>query len=226
MTETIVSSGPADDDAGEYKVVFSSSGEVRLSFDEVCEFGLYEEEKEIDVSRVCGKILESRIKKYILPYCVYCRRTEAQIIRKAERYFCEKNGYSGIWDDLMDPAMDNVLRYLREEGFAGDETYCAAFFRTNSGKDVSSARLVMELKNRGVDGEIAERAAEEAARDDEEACRRALEKKLRGRSKDAVNEFDAKERASLYRFLSSRGFETGLVLRVLNDYFRFDPDTE
>ncbi|MBO4326469.1 MAG: regulatory protein RecX [Clostridia bacterium] len=226
MTETIVSSGPADGDAGEYKVVFSSSGEVRLSFDEVCVFGLYEEEKEIDVSCVCGKILENRIKKYVLPYCVYCRRTEAQIIRKVKGYFCGKNGYSGIWDELLDPAIENVLAYLREEGFAGDDAYCAAFFKTNSEKDVSSARLVMELKNRGVDGETAERAAKEAARDDEEACRKALEKKLRGRSVGAKNEFDAKEKASLYRFLSSRGFETGLVLRVLNDYFRFEPDAE
>ena len=220
MIETILNAQADGDDPAEYTVEFSAAGKIRFSSDEVWEYGLYEEGKEIDTAEVCTAILVKRMKRYVLPYSVYCRRTEEQIIQKINGYFCEKNGYTGIWADLKEDALPEVLEYLKEEKYAGDEAYCDAFFKSSSGKDVSSARLVFELVRRGVDRDTAERAGEAAGRDDEASCRRALEKKLRQYSEQTGREDfpNAKERASITRFLISRGFEPELINKVLNGY--------
>ena len=228
MKETVLSAEFDGSGSEEYIVELSVSGEVRFSSDEAWEFGLYEEGKEIDSLEICTAVLERRMKKYILPYSTYCRRTEEQIERKLRNCFCEKNGYSGIWAKCTDIASRNVISYLKEENYAGDEAYSSAFFRSAAEKNVSSDRLVLELVRRGIDRETAEKAAEEAGRDDEAACRRALEKKL-GRYGPDAGEYrfsSEKEKASVIRFLLSRGFGIELIMRVINDHCSRDPEQE
>ena len=199
---------------------FLTSGEVCFHADEVWEFGLYEEGKTIELGGVITAILEKRMRQYVLPYSTYCRRTEAQIVRRIKDHFSYKNGYSGIWEKYIDAAAENVIAYLKEEGFAGDAAYAGAFFRSSREKNVSSAMLVRELVNRGVDRDVAENAAKEAERDDASACRAALEKKLRTRRTGPGNggTLCEKDKAALMRFLASRGFETGLIFRTIDEF--------
>ena len=220
MLDSIIAAEVKDGDAGDYAVRFLTSGEVCFHADEVWEFGLYEEGKTIELGGVITAILEKRMRQYVLPYSTYCRRTEAQIVSRIKDHFSYKNGYSGIWEKYIDAAAENVIAYLKEEGFAGDAAYAGAFFRSSREKNVSSAMLVRELVNRGVDRDVAENAAKEAERDDASACRAALEKKLRtrriGPGEDGT--LCEKDKAALMRFLASRGFETGLIFRTIDEF--------
>ena len=220
MLDSIIAAEVKDGGCGDYTVRFLASGEVCFHADEVWEFGLYEEGKVIDLDGVITAILEKRMRQYVLPYCTYCRRTEAQIVRRIKDHFSDKNGYSGIWERYIDAAADNVIAYLKEEGFAGDAAYAGAFFKSSREKNVSSAMLVRELVNRGVDREVAENAAKEAERDDASACRAALEKKLRTRRAEPGPDgtLCEKDKAALMRFLASRGFDTGLIFRTIDGY--------
>ena len=59
-------------------------------------------------------------------------------------------------------------------------------------------------------------------------CRRALEKKL-GRYGPDAGEYrfsSEKEKASVIRFLLSRGFGIELIMRVINDHCSRDPEQE
>ena len=131
MLDSIIAAEVKDGDAGDYAVRFFTSGEVCFHADEVWEFGLYEEGKTIELGGVITAILEKRMRQYVLPYSTYCRRTEAQIVRRIKEHFSYKNGYSGIWEKYIDAAAENVIAYLKEEGFAGDEAYAGAFFRSS-----------------------------------------------------------------------------------------------
>lgn len=220
MLDSIISAEVKDDGTGDYVVRFLASGEVCFHADEVWESGLYEEGKTIDIDGAVTSILEKRMRQYVLPYSTYCRRTEAQIVRRIKEQFCAKNGYSGIWERYIDAAADNVIAYLKEEGFAGDAAYAGAYFRSSRDKNVSSAMLVRELVSRGVDRDTAENAAREADRDDASACRAALEKKLRSKHAEpgTGGSLCEKDKAAIMRFLASRGFETGLIFRTIEEY--------
>ena len=224
MTDRIIDSAPeGESDGSNVTVSFEHSGAVVFRAEEVWEFGLYEEGKEVDLDFLLTCVLERRMRSFVLPFCIYTKRTEKQIEDKLRGQFCEKNGYGGIWKEYIDGALQNVLEYLKSEGYAGDETYCDAYFRSRSDKDVSATQIVSELVRRGIPAGIAEDAASRSGRDDSESCRRALEKKMRSRSgrkpgADAGGANKTKEKAAMVRFLISRGFDTGLAVRTVEEY--------
>jgi SOS response regulatory protein OraA/RecX len=221
MTDIIIGSAASGEPGdASYTVDFKFSGSLSFRTEEVWEFGLYEEGREVDVEELLTKVLERRMRECALPYCVYSRRTEKQIRSRIEEQFCEKKGYGGAWAECVEAAADNVLEFLKSEGYAGDEAYCDSYFRSRFDKDVSSNQIVYELVRRGIPAELAEAAASRSSRDDEESCRRALEKKLRVRFGDGKRRSvsDVKEKAALVRFLISRGFDTGLAARTVEKY--------
>lgn len=222
MHDVILRSEYSDTDK-EYVISFRDAGNVRFSDEEVWEYRLYEEEREVDLGELCLILLEKRIRQFILPYCAYTRRTEKQIKNRIEGQFTEKNGYGGIWAAFIPEAEEKAVESLRSDGYAGDAEYCRAYIRSNSDKNVSDTKLVSELVKKGVRPDVAKKAAEEAGRDKEAYCRAALEKKLRSSKSaaagtEAVVISDRKQRESLIRFLISRGFDTDLAIRTVDGY--------
>jgi regulatory protein len=101
------------------------------------------------------------------------------------------------------------LGYLNDESFARQRARALAVGRLSGNR-----RIALDLRERGIDAELSQRVIAEIREevDEEEAARRLLQKKMRGRP---VAGLDERERARLARGLMSRGFPTSLILKVL-----------
>ena len=220
MNDRILSCKKAENNGDEYVVEFRSSGPVRFTIDEVMEHGLYDDSLVPDLDALLGAVLETRMKRFILPYCVYARRTERQIADRLFERFSVKNGYDGIWAPRIENAVDNVVSYLIAQGYAGDNVYCVAYIKSCADKNVSGNYIAAELVKRGVERRTANAAVAAAGLDETGACRRALAKKAGNMTigKDENGRVPEKVRAALVRFLLSRGFETGLAVDTVDDY--------
>ena len=222
MIDRILSCEKAERSAcgDEYTVEFETAGPVRFGFDETMEFGLYDVGCELELDALLGAVLEARMRRQIIPYCVFTRRTERQITDRLLDKFSGVNGYAGIWAPYVKPAAENVIDYLTARGYAGDSAYCTAYINSCAGKNVSGNYIAAELIKRGVERHAAAAAVADAGLDDEGACRRALEKKLDSLHvvPDENGRVPQKTRASLIRFLLSRGFETGMAVDMVDEY--------
>ncbi len=221
-SDVIVSCVQAETEKGEkaYRVAFAAVGEFVFTFDETMEHCLYEEGRTEDVGVLLTAVLTARMRKYIIPFCAYTKRTEKQISDRIKSAFCEKNGYGGAWSVYIDTAAEAVTDLLVSEGYAGDRKYCEAYIRSLGGKAVSGRLIERELEKRGIPSGIAAASVGEAGIDEDEMCARALEKKLRSRKNAADDDgvLSDKEKASLMRFLMSRGFDAGTAMRALRRY--------
>ena len=75
-------------------------------------------------------------------------------------------------------------------------------------------RIALDLRERGIDAGLCRRVIAEVRGElgEEEAAKRLLRKKIRGRPVAALNE---REKARLARSLMGKGFPTGLILKIL-----------
>ncbi len=204
----------------EYIVDFKASGQVRFGFDETIEYCLYDVGREVDLDALLCKVLEARMKRDVIPYCAFTRRTERQITDRLYNRFSADDGYAGVWAPVVKRAAENVVSYLKERGYAGDSAYCAAYIKSCAGKNSSGDYIAGELIRLGGDRSVAALAVAEASLDEAEACRRALVKKADNTRMifDEDCRVAQKTRAALIRFLLSRGFETGLAVNTVDDY--------
>ncbi len=207
-------------DGEEYTVEFETAGPVRFGFDETMEYGLYDIGRELELDTLLSAVLEARMKRQIIPYCAFTRRTESQISARLQDKFSAAGGYAGVWAPYVLPAAEKVVEYLIERGYAGDNAYCASYIKTCANKNVSGNYIAAELIKRGVERNVAAAAVADAGLDEEAACRRALEKKLDSVQviPDENGRVPQKTRASLIRFLLARGFETGMAVDMVDDY--------
>ena len=116
-SDVIVSCVQAETEKGEkaYRVAFAAVGEFVFTFDETMEHCLYEEGRTEDVGVLLTAVLTARMRKYIIPFCAYTKRTEKQISDRIKSAFCEKNGYGGAWSVYIDTAAEAVTDLLVSE---------------------------------------------------------------------------------------------------------------
>ena len=116
-------------------------------------------------------------------------------------------------DDL--PA---ILDELEERGFISEQRVVASVIHSKASR-FGTARLVQELRSKGLDDE-AVREAGEQLRDTE--LQRATDL---WRKRFGVPPADLKEKARQLRFMASRGFSSAVASRVLREapYSDFDP---
>jgi regulatory protein len=101
------------------------------------------------------------------------------------------------------------LGYLNEEAFAKQRARVLAISRL-----AGDRRIALDLRERGIDAGLAARVIAEVRGElgEEEAAKRLLRKKIRGRPVAALND---REKARLARGLMGKGFPTGLILKTL-----------
>jgi regulatory protein len=124
-------------------------------------------------------------------------------------------------DDKIDLAIERLL----ETGSLNDTRLAQAYARTSVDiKGRGRLRVVRELQARGVDKEAAAEAVAEVfdEKDERALVARALEKKLRGRSRPA----DAAESARLYQYLMRQGFTPAVVIDSLRRLRKTADDDE
>jgi len=105
--------------------------------------------------------------------------------------------------------LDALLEALAARGQLSDERYAESRVHALT-KKYSAARILYELKSKGVDAVVAERAAAEARNTDLERARAAWRRKFK--SAPVTRE----ERARHARFLQSRGYSFDVIRAVLN----------
>jgi len=115
-----------------------------------------------------------------------------------------------------------ILADLERVGLVDDRMYAEAFVREKiaSSRPVGARRILLDLRRRGIADELAKEALADAAEEGDgdaelDRAKQAAERKWASlmRSKREYQ----KARASLYRFLASRGFDSGTIRRVVDD---------
>ena len=114
-------------------------------------------------------------------------KTEREI-----RIFLKSKGY-------LQDVSDYVLDKMKEYGYVDDETYASSYVEGAS-KRKGSRLIQLELKQKGVDGQIID-AVLSSLEDETESAKRCLAKYMRGKTLDEATLKKA------YRNLLSKGFD-------------------
>jgi regulatory protein len=111
---------------------------------------------------------------------------------------------------------------LMQEGFLREERYAEQFVGQHARRGRGPTRIRMELREKGVDGEVIDQALETPETDWVAAAREARRRKF-----GAALPADYRERARQGRFLQYRGFSAEQIRAALGpvDDEDFSPDT-
>ena len=113
------------------------------------------------------------------------------------------------------PVVEQVVRRCRELGYLNDEAFARQRARVLAvSRLAGDRRIALDLRERGIDAGLSARVIAEVRGelDEEEAAKRLLRKKIRGRLVSALNE---REKAGSARSLMGKGFPIGLILKIL-----------
>jgi len=116
---------------------------------------------------------------------------------------------------FADAVVERVIRRCRDLGYLNDEAFARQRARMLAvSRLAGDRRIAFDLRERGIDAGLSARLIAEIRGElgEEEAAKRLLRKKIRGRSVAALND---REKAGLARSLMGRGFPIGLVLKIL-----------
>lgn len=192
------------------EIVSGKKGRVTVRLDNGFAFPLYQKEaagyhleegKELSVekwNRIRTEVLDKRAKKRAMYLLQKMDRTEYQLRRKLE-----ENGYP---QEIVECAVDYVKAYH----YIDDFRYASAYIRYRQGQK-SRLQLKMSLQQKGVSGEVIDRALEEAYTEGEEEL---VEKLLEKKHYDPENT-DQKERYKIYQYLMRKGFAGETVRHLM-----------
>jgi regulatory protein len=116
---------------------------------------------------------------------------------------------------FADAVVERVIRRCRELGYLNDEAFARQRARVLAvSRLAGDRRIALDLRERGIDAGLSARVIAEVRGElgEEEAAKRLLRKKIRGRPVAALTE---REKARLARGLMGKGFPTGLILKTL-----------
>lgn len=148
--------------------------------------------------KVLTKLLGIRVKKRALFLLERMDRTEHQLYEKLRR--------SGYPEVCVQAAVD----YVKQYHYIDDLKYARNYVRYHQQKK-SRQRLRTDLMQKGVAGEVIERALEEEYVSDE---REKIIELLEKRHYDC-DSADRKEQQRMYQFLMRRGYKSGDILAVM-----------
>ena len=116
---------------------------------------------------------------------------------------------------FADVVVERVMGRCRELGYLNDELFARQRARVLAvSRLAGDRRIAFDLRERGIDAGLSARVIAEVRGElgEEEAARRLLRKKIRGRPVASLTE---REKAGLARSLMGKGFPTGLILKTL-----------
>lgn len=151
------------------------------------EFLKTETEKEVALSKAVG-------------YISKCQKTKKEILK----YLLTKG-----FDETI---CQQVIEKLEEYKFVDDEEYAKNYIKFKN-KNNGSRKIAMELKQKGVDDEIASQSLENYSCDRESVLSVAT-KYLKNKDRDL------KTKQKAYRHLASRGYQSEDIIFALNKFFK------
>ena len=123
--------------------------------------------------------------------------------------------------------MDEVMARLKERRYLNDAQYAGLYSNMRKENDrFGRQRVVMDLKAKGVHGDVIDRAVGDVYEgvDEEKLAREFLEKKRVKRPVEAKRgdmeslKRSRKEAARVFRLLARAGFRTGTIIKVLKKW--------
>lgn len=182
----------------------------------------------------CGLLAETVVKyrlkegsEITLDFVEFLKtETENEMALNKATMFISKSQKSKkqVFDYLLkkgfeEKAIDFAITKLAEYNYINDELFAKNFvkFKTNSS---GKRKILMELKQKGIEDEIAKQKIEEYSKDSE-SIQNVAQKYLKGRDL-----FDIKTKQKAYRFLAGKGYESSDIINVLNKFLKEGEEIE
>jgi regulatory protein len=149
-------------------------------------------------------------------YAVGALSRRMRSVAELKRLMRQKN----IAGDDREAVIEAVVLKLKEQKYLNDENFAAQYSSyRKSNEKFGKLRVITDLKQKGVHGDVIEKAVRTAYEDvnEEQLAREHL---LRKRLKKPTNQ---KESARVYRALARAGFSSRAIFRVLK---KWDVDEE
>ena len=180
---------PSEKVRGRWLVVLEDGGILRVSENEVINFGLYtgKELGEEETEQLLESLRRSQLKEKTIALLARKPMSRRELERKLEEWEAGEEETAGICERM------------EELGFLNDREYAARVVRHYSAKGYGTRKLRDELYRRGVPRELWDEALEQAA-DSADTVDALIEKKLAGR------EPDRKELKKISDALARRGY--------------------
>jgi len=116
--------------------------------------------------------------------------------------------------DVSEADSERIMEFLHKEKFLDEQRYVHAFINDKfSYERWGKIKIVYALRQKGVTGAVVQNTLEDVIDDDKylETLTDLLRAKMRGMKLP----LDQKDRAKLYRFAGSRGFESSVIALAL-----------
>ncbi len=136
-------------------------------------------------------------------YCIYQDRCHYDIERKIRDF------------DLIPEAKDHVILFLIQHNFLNEERFAKSFARGKfNQKQWGKNRIIRELKLRNINSRLIETALKEI---DQNEYFNTLEKVYQKKKIEIKETNSHKKRQKIYQQMIYKGFESNLILDILNN---------
>lgn len=120
---------------------------------------------------------------------------------------------------------DRIIRRLKQENFLSDERYARAFVRDKARfNGWGRIKIAHALRQKHIDSQWIEQALADEI--DEAAYHDTLIRLMQGKLRSVASREPQAARAALLRFAASRGFESDLCYRCLDEVWRANDLTD
>lgn len=196
-----------------YLLTVSTGEEVFVRDEEAYRYGLYEIPEDGRDCCVFEEILMKRMLSALLEFVCFKKRTVSQIKEKAVAAVSENEPFL---NQFTDAALDKLIVYMKENGYADDLAAGRSVVRRGADSRLSVRMIRSKLSEIGISEQDADILLEEIYIDENKAALELGRKKLGFiPGEKSVTE---KEKVSLYRFLTSKGYGNDAVCHVLSEY--------
>ena len=129
----------------------------------------------------------------------------------SEQELLEKLRHAGFPDHECDAAIAECVKrhYLNDEQLTAD---CVSLLHQ---RNLGARMIKQKLLRRGLDSDRISELLSESPEEEVEAARRAMEGKLHSLTRETD---PRKKKEKLFRFMAGRGFSSGIIFKLLNEY--------
>lgn len=143
-------------------------------------------------------------------FCLYRERSEAEMERKMKEW--------GVDQNLIDRILDRLI----DDRFISNERFALAYTRGKFNvKQWGRIKIRQGLKMHRISDELIQLSFKQINPDSYfEALNKVILKKLPNSIKDLDNKQSYELKGSIYRTAAQKGFESDLILQILDDKFK------
>lgn len=116
--------------------------------------------------------------------------------------------------EIDEEIIDEIIQRLIELDYINDEKYIEQWIKTNSEKPGANKRVLYnKLRQKGIDRELIETAISAEPVDEYASARKLADKKIK-----TIKGTDKEKKAKLYVYLMSKGFNSDICYKVVNEF--------